>query len=209
MIITPRSARARDGLAFRGDLILHPIDWRRELRDYGRAQLRLGRSSFSPHRIKRELAHYRPPCIDIEHRDGVCPLGLAHDTDDAVRRNTVVDAFYAAIIDHLAGDDTISLESTYVAAGTDGSATTGGMTSLGSEEYRDMWTAQEEQNSTALINYFFFSTAVANHYLHEFAAFAGAATGTADSGTMVGRWLYDFDKDNTKTLNGQYIIGKA
>ena len=208
MIAIPRHLK-RDGLAFRGDLILHPIDWRRELKDYGRAQVRLSRSSFSPARITRELAAYRPPCIDLEHRGGVCPLGLAHDVEEARTVNTVVDAFYSTVIDHLQGTDTTSLAATYVAAGTDGSTTTAGMTGLGAESYRDVWTGQEEQSTTSLVNYFFFSTAVANYYLHEFGAFAGTASATPDSGLLVGRWLFDFDKDATKTLNGQYIIGKA
>ena len=83
------------------------------------------------------------------------------------------------------------------------------MTQLGVEVYRDVWTDQQEATSTSLTNYFFFATTVANYYLHEFGAFAGTASGTANSGTLVGRWLYDFEKDSSKTLNGQYVIGKA
>lgn len=209
MIITNHRSKRRDGFALRGDLILHPIDWRRELTPYREALRRLLNSTMDTRQALAKAAPWRPPCIDLEHRAGACPLGLVHDVDEVKARNTVVDTFYAAVIDHLRGVTATALQTTYVAAGTSGDATTAGMTTLVSEYYRDVWTDQQEQTSTSLINYFFFSTSVANAYLHEFGAFSDDASATTDSGLLVGRWLYDFEKDSSKTLNGQYIIGKA
>lgn len=187
-----------------GQLVLHPISWRRELAE----ATRIAGRGADPAKVRQVLARVAP-CMHLEHRLGACPLGLRHDVHEEGTHNLVVDVFYEAVLDQVVGQVAPSLNTTYVAAGTSSVATTPDMTQLGAEGYRAVWTDRQKDGATAAVLYFFFGETIANFYHHEFAAFAGDASGTANSGLMVARWLYDFNKDSTMTLNGQYTLGKG
>ncbi len=202
----------RDGIALRGDLILHPTRWARELRDFDRymAMLPYKKLITEPDQVRRELAALAPPCIDLEHRNGVCPHGQSHDTDEVLLTNTVMDGLYTAILGQFAGVvGSADLAADYVAAGIASTANTNLLTTLGSEYYRAVYTDRQVPSTTSAAVYFFYGTSVANTYLHEFAVFCGAATAAANSGTMACRWLFDFNKSAADTLNGQYLIARA
>lgn len=195
-------------LSYRGDLVLHATSWRDEL---ARVERILGgpRDLADPADVRRVLASVAP-CIHLEHRNGKCPLGRVHNTRKVEHSNTVMDAFHGAILDQTMGvAGAASLAVLYVAAGQSSAASTTTMTQLGAEYYRAAPTDRQRPTSTSGVTYFFFPTTVANTYLHEFAVFAGAATAAANSGLMAVRWLYDFNKDSTMTLNGQHTLSRG
>lgn len=198
----------QDGLRFRGVLDLHPIRWDVEL-EVAERLLGAPIAKADPADARRVLAQVAP-CIHLEHRGGICPLGRRHDVRHVHLSNTVMDGFYGAILDQFCGvASPADLGADYVAAGTASTATTNGLTQLGSEYYRAVYTDRQRPLTTQGVIYFFFGQTVANTYLHEFAVFAGAATGAANSGLMVCRWLFDFNKDSSTTLNGQYTLQRG
>lgn len=192
-----------DRFAVQGDAVIHQVSFAREIASL--SKLTRGMSDEGA----REMLRHALPCVDLEHRWGVCPHGHAHDRRDVEVRNTVMDAFYGILLDGFLGTGTTSQLATYVAAGTAGTASTNADAALGAEFYRAPPTDRQHPAVTTGVVYFFFGTTVANAFLHEFGIFVGAATATPGSGLLAARWLADFNKDNTQTLNGQYSLQRA
>lgn len=150
-----------------------------------------------------------PDCLGLEHRHGVCPLGLAHGYHEQVGRNTIVAAPKTSIIDQLTNTGTpMSLRVTAVAAGTSADATTAGLTQLVQEQYRAAPTEVIKASASKATVFWFYGTTVANaaSTLQEWGILGGGATTTANTGTLIGRFLSPFAKDATKTLSGQYDL---
>lgn len=184
-IIKRYRRRDSDGIIWKGRPTLYPIDWKKELQ------------------LDREgVVREAPPCFELEHRSGICPLGLKHDVWCDPLENLVVDGLYAACGEHFIGTGTPSLRISHFAGGTGTGATTGGMTALVSEVYRDTWTEEDALTPTSFNFSMFLGPNAGNgFYFHEWGAFAGAL--------MMARWLYSFEKDSTRTLNGDYVLSKA
>ena len=182
------STSHRDGFLFKGAPSLYIIDWAAEARRHGEM----------------------PPCAHLEHRHGVCPLGITHGVEDHHLRNQVVDLWYTSVLDQLVGAaGAVSLAGAYVAAGTGGSPTTDGMTGLEVEVYRDIYTERVRSGNTATISWFY-GQDVAPYYLHEWGVFIGAATATAGSGRLAARFQFDFDKSvGLRALYGDWLLSKA
>lgn len=178
---------------WKGGVIAYPINWKRELE-----------------RDRHGAIMSAPSCFKLEHRNGICPHGYKHDVDRAEFRNMVVNGWYSACLDHARDDGAaVDLGITYVSVGTGGSATLPTDVALGAEVYRDLFTDRQKLSDTEQVHYFFFDEASANFYHHEYAAWCGSPSATLDSGVMVARWLWDYDKDSDKTLNGQWTFARA
>lgn len=162
------------------------------------------RGDFALHR-----AVYRDPmtpCIKMEHRHGRCPLGIC-DVETREGSNLILTAPKTAIMDLLAGvGGGPSLAISYVACGTSSAPRTAGMTQLGAESYRTNTIEKVKPSSNAVTVFWFFGTTVANagSMLQEWAMFAGAATGAANSGTPLASFLDPFDKNSFSTCSGQW-----
>lgn len=180
----------RDGFAFKGD-------W----------ELWTPRSEAirDRHGVVREA----PSCYGLEHRRGVCPHGHRHQVEHHAGSNQVTDLLYKAVLDAFVAQTAAALGTAMVAAGTGAATRTAALTQLTAEYYRAAPTDRAKASATAGVTYFFFGETVANAYLHEWGIFIGAATATANSGTLAATWLYDFNKDSSQTINGQHTLSKA
>ena len=155
----------------------------------------------------RELRRgIRPPCIDMEHRRGVCPLGLDHRVEEHEAHNTLTDSYREGIVDAILGTTgPVSLLVTRVAAGTSAVVTTTDMTQLVHEIYRAAPVGLEKISATQATVFWFFGVNVANALLQEHGILAGAASSIAGSGKMIARFLLPIDNTG-KTLSGQYDL---
>lgn len=193
----------RDDFDFVGDLVLHPISWAEEI---AQAERYLGGRLQEAHpEDSRRVLAVVAPCIDLEHRLGVCPMGRCHDVRQVETHNDVMDGFFTAILQQYTAKGGASLAASYIAVGLSTQSNAPDMTQLGSEYYRAVPT-DLQQSGTQAQAFFFLPQSVANAYLHEFAVFSGSATASANSGLMCNRWLYDFPKDFTMTLNGLHVL---
>lgn len=193
-IIKRYRRRVRDSFAWKGRPTLYVVDFSREIQ-----------------RDRQGIVREAPPCYHLPHVRGVCPMGLTHDTRVDALKNMVVDGLYNASGQHfINADDQPSLYISHIAGGTGTATTTGDMTALVNEVYRDTWTEEVELTSTSFNFSMFLGPDAGNgNFFHEWAAYAGDASLTLGSGLMMARWLYDFQKDATKTLYGDYVLSKA
>jgi len=93
----------------------------------------------------------------------------------------------------------------YLAVGTDNTPVTASDTTLGTEVFRTAVTTSETTGNGIVQHSFviFDNEAVAN--LKEMGVFGGAAaTGSADTGTLISRILFDEDKTSDEELNILY-----
>ena len=149
------------------------------------------------------------PCWNMEHRLGVCPLGLTHRTEDREAKNTVTTALKKSVIDQMVGNvSPTSLLITYIAAGTSSAATSPASTTLDVEAYRDAPTYLADATDTQAQVFWYFGPDKANtgSLLHEWGIFGGGATVTANSGIMLARFIDTFDKNIGTAANGQYTF---
>lgn len=157
----------------------------------------------------RQILASACPCWGMEHRMGVCPLGLTHRLDEHEAKNTVTTALKKSVIDQMAGvASPTNLLITRIAAGTSSAATDAGATTLGAEAYRDAPTSLRAATSTQVQTFWYYGPGVANtgSLLHEWGIFGGGATATANSGTMLARFLSTFDKNIGTAASGQYTF---
>ena len=96
---------------------------------------------------------------------------------------------------------------TYGATGTDNTAPLVGDTTLGIELERKLVASSSYVGGSRTCTIrTFFTTAESNGALKEYGLFGEAATGAADSGTMLEHAAIDITKDNTKTLTVEVIL---
>jgi hypothetical protein len=150
------------------------------------------------------------PCWNMEHRMGVCPMGLSHRIEDhGEKKNTVTTALKKSVIDQMVGNASpTALLVARIATGTSSAATNVASTTLGAEVYRDTPTYLDDTTSTQMQVFWYFGPDKANtgSLLHEWGIFGGTATGTANSGTMLARFVQQFDKNLGTAVNGQYTF---
>lgn len=114
--------------------------------------------------------------------------------------NLIVDAGKALLAQALR-DGTALPEISYVAVGSSSTAPAAGDTTLGTETFRKAVTVQEEgASSNKTVTTTYIAPYEANGQIEELGWFGGAATGTADSGTLIARVLYSKLKDNLESI---------
>lgn len=161
-----------------------------------------------PEETRRILASVCP-CWEMEHRMGVCPLGLSHATQDREGHNTITTALKKSVIDQLVGNGSpTSLLISRIATGTSSAATDVSQTTLFAETYRDIPTYLAPASSTQAQAFWYFPTTVANagSMLQEWGIFGGGATSTANSGVLLARFLNPFDKNSGSAASGSYAL---
>ena len=149
------------------------------------------------------------PCYEMEHRMGVCPLGIKHRLSDSEGHNTINIALKKSIIYQMTGKPSpTNLLVTYVAAGTSSDPTDPTETTLAVETYRDTPTYLDALSDTQLTCFWYFGPTVANagSMLHEWGIFGGGATSTPDSGIRLARFLDPFDKNMGTAASGNYLM---
>lgn len=181
--------RHEDKQGIRGEYLIAVVDFGRELR-------------------RGEV----PSCFHLEHRMGVCPHGHQHRVEHHAGRNTIVRSLREGVVDRLTGElSPLDLLITRVAAGTSSALTAATDTQLGVETYRKAPSDRLKLSPEQAQVYWFFSATEANAGvdLQEHGIFAGGATDTPGSGTMLARFLQTFAKDATKTASGGYTATLA
>lgn len=147
-----------------------------------------------------------PSCFHLEHRGGVCPHGHTHA---CVTRysNTVLNNFFGAVTDQMAGIASIDLEITRVAFGLANDVTTPTMNQLVSEFYRVTPTVIK-QAPNVVVTFFFLGPLDGNppSQYQEYALLADGATDTPGDGKALIRWLAVFDKNANNQLSGSHTL---
>jgi len=117
-----------------------------------------------------------------------------------VLNNLIVDAGKALLAQALR-DGAALPEITYVAVGSDNTTPAAGDTTLGTEFFRKTVTSSAEgTNPNEAITTVYVAPYEANQQIEEIGWFGGAATGAADSGTLIARVLYSKLKDNLESI---------
>jgi hypothetical protein len=197
---------------FKGEYLIVGVDFRAEVRaaleHLRRRELRQV-PSVDPQEVRRILLA-ACPCWEMEHRMGLCPLGLDHRTEDHEGKNQVVNSLRKSLIDQMVGNaNPTNLLITRIATGTNaGQTSLVAPYQLGAETYRDAPTFLDDMSASQLQTNWYFGPAVGNPgtNLQEWGIFAGGADGTANSGIMLARFLQLFDKVFGKAASGQYIF---
>jgi len=118
--------------------------------------------------------------------------------------NLIVNVCKNMIAQRLAGDGN-GCNITYGAVGTNATAPAAGNTTLGTENARNAVTTISDSanvvNATT-----FFGASEANATLTEFGLFGEAATGSADSGTMVNHTAISETKTSSETLTIESVL---
>ncbi len=143
-----------------------------------------------------------------------CPFGdeafEAHNPRDRelVGSNTILDVLTDYVADKITGTaNAFSPAATYISVGTGTGATTGGMTQLQVEVYRDLFVDRTRPSTGKATFYWFFGPNVVTGTLTEWAFIAGTATGTLGTGTAINRFLQTLlNVTSTDTVVGQYSI---
>ena len=92
-------------------------------------------------------------------------------------------------------------EITYLAVGDDNTVPAVSDTALGNELFRKVVTSSKAGVSVGeAVNTIYLAPFDANFQIEELGFYAGAATATPDSGTLVARVLYNKDKDNLEAI---------
>lgn len=203
-----------DRIAVHGDYLIHRVDFSPLLvpaLDHLR-RLDLRQPAPISDADRAMILRWFVPCYEMEHRHGVCPLGLDHSVEDSEGHNTIVTSLKQSIIDQATGQDSsLDLTITYIATGTSSVATTSDMTQLDAEYYRDVPTYLSKVSATQGQAFWYFGPGVANagSDLQEWGIMAGGATSSSGSGTMIARFLQTFTKNSGTAVNGQYTLNVA
>lgn len=200
-----------DNLAFRGEYRIIGVNFWPEIKAAVEHLRKLELRQVEPvtEAEARRILAEACPCWDLEHRRGICPMGHSHKNEDHEGRNTVLTSLKKSVIDQMVGNASpTNLLITRVAAGTNATATNLASTTLGAETYRDVPTYLAATSSTQLQCFWYYGPGVANSgsNLQEWGIFGGGATGTANSGVMLARFLQQFTKNVGTAANGQYTF---
>ena len=189
-----------DSELLKGSWIIHSAD-------YSHLRSIIERHPLEEQRILDEMA----PCHSMEHRGGRCPLGDSHGMQVVEGSNTVVNVLRASIVNQIINTAADSLAITYVATGTSAAATVPASTTLlTAETYRAVPSSviAGSPAATQALTFWFFGTGVANagSDLQEWGGFAVGATGSANSGKCLWRFLQDYAKNTLNTASGQHTL---
>lgn len=169
-------------------------------------------ADIDPEEVRRILLSVCP-CWEMEHRLGVCPLGLTHRIEDHGAKNAVTRYYTKSIIDQMVGNASpTSLLITRIATGTSSDDTDITEDALFAETYRDTLTALDDTSDTTCEAYWFFGPLRANAgvQLQEWGIMAGGAGDLPGSpGIMIARFLDPFNKNIGTAANGNYSFALA
>ena len=151
---------------------------------------------------------FLPSCYLKEHRHGICPDGHHHPTKETRGHNTIVRSLRESICLQMTGLGTpISLAITMLGFGTSADPTAQTQTQLVVETYRKAPSDRlnPSVNSVQIYGNLTASEGNAGSNLQEYGIFAGGATSTPSSGTMIARFLQDFDKNSGNIASLSYL----
>lgn len=190
-----------DTFAMRGEYALHKADY----------SAAIAVADHFPHSERARILAELAPCMEMEHRHGVCPLGVDHAMESAEGRNTIMNCFKASLINQFANVAADSLVVTEIACGTNNTATDVTQTQLNVEYYRAAPSSVIPGSPTysQALGYWFFGTGVANATLQEWGICAAGAGAGAGSGKVIARFLQLFAKTSLNTASGQYTLNLA
>lgn len=122
--------------------------------------------------------------------------------------NQLTEAYRQAILNQLAGNTAVDLEIKYLAVGTDNTPATAQDTTLGAELFRSVPTARTVVG-TYMQTYWVLTNEQANGSLREIGVFAGDATASPNTGTMISRIVISLEKNDTMEvtfIRKDYVI---
>lgn len=122
--------------------------------------------------------------------------------------NQLTEAYRQAILNQLAGNTAVDLEIKYLAVGTDNTPATAQDTTLGAELFRSVPTAKTVMG-TFMQTYWVLTNEQANGSLREIGVFAGDATASPNTGTMISRIVISLEKNDTMEvtfIRKDYVI---
>lgn len=122
--------------------------------------------------------------------------------------NQLTEAYRQAILNQLAGNTAVDLEIKYLAVGTDNTPATAQDTTLGAELFRSVPTAKTVVG-TYMQTYWVLTNEQANGSLREIGVFAGDATASPNTGTMISRIVISLEKNDTMEvtfIRKDYVI---
>lgn len=142
-----------------------------------------------------------------------CPFGdeafEAHNPRDreAVGQNTILNTLLDYIADKITGTATaFNPQATYIAVGTGTGATTGSMTDLQTEVYRAAFVDATRPSTGKGTFYWFFAPGDFTGTATEWGFAANGATGVANSGDLINRFLQTLAVTSSDAVVGQYSI---
>ena len=113
--------------------------------------------------------------------------------------NQLTNAYRDSVLNQLKGNAFTSLNILYLALGTGSTPAQSGDTQLGTEIYRSVPT-QKSIVGNYMQTIWVIPTDVANVHLREIGVFAGSATSSPNSGTMLSRVNIDIDKTSSMEI---------
>lgn len=122
--------------------------------------------------------------------------------------NQLTEAYRQAILNQLVGNTAVDLEIRYLAVGTDNTPATAQDTTLGAELFRSVPTARTVVG-TYMQTYWVLTNEQANGSLREIGVFAGDATASPNTGTMISRIVISLEKNDTMEvtfIRKDYVI---
>lgn len=122
--------------------------------------------------------------------------------------NQLTEAYRQAILNQLAGNTAVDLEIKYLAVGTDNTPATAQDTTLGAELFRSVPTARTVVG-TYMQTYWVLTNEQGNGSLKEIGVFAGDATASPNTGTMISRIVISLEKNDTMEvtfIRKDYVI---
>lgn len=122
--------------------------------------------------------------------------------------NQLTEAYRQSILNQLAGNTAVDLEIKYLAVGTDNTPATAQDTTLGAELFRSVPTARTVVG-TYMQTFWVLTTEQANGSLREIGVFAGDATASPNTGTMISRIVISLEKNDTMEvtfIRKDYVI---
>ena len=122
--------------------------------------------------------------------------------------NQLTEAYRQSILNQLAGNTAVDLEIKYLAVGTDNTPATAQDTTLGAELFRSVPTARTVVG-TYMQTYWVLTNEQANGSLREIGVFAGDATASPNTGTMISRIVISLEKNDTMEvtfIRKDYVI---
>lgn len=196
MPASPAVIAHRDAIGVGGQWAFHLVD-------FGPALARWG------HLPKADLLTLIP-CLDMEHRGGVCPLGFSHPVRDVYGKNTVVAVPKKSIVGQMVGAASpTSLAVTRICTGTSADPTAQSLEQLVVETYRTSPTdvfATGGDLQAQVFWYFGSSQANAGVDLQEHGVLIGGATDTPGTGKLFARFLQQFSKTIAVNASGSYLL---
>lgn len=121
-----------------------------------------------------------------------------------VIKNTIMDSILTELAEVLRGENP-DIEIKYLAVGTDDTPVTTSDTQLGAEIFRAPVTSETTVSIGKIEHQFTILDTEAVGSLKELGIFGGStATGTANSGTLISRVLWDEEKSNSEEINVVY-----